>query len=208
MIDKQANKKRFEELLYSTVRDGIYPIKKEDIDHVLDCLSKWGFFEAPASAGYHLNEPGGLAQHSLNVYSVASKLKPILVELKPEVESSLPDDSIILSTLLHDVCKSDIYKLGQKFRKDENGRWEAYEAYNVDYHLFPLGHGEKSVIMLLRAGLQLSIDEMIAIRWHMSAWDLAFQSAEAKSSLNAAKERCPLLSLLQAADCLSAGIIE
>ena len=208
MIDKQKNKERFDELLYTTIREGKYPIKRDDVNHVLDCLAKWGFYEAPASSGFHLNEPGGLVQHSLNVYTIAEQLKPIIVGLKPEVEPLLPEDSIKLATLLHDVCKSDIYKIGQKYRKDNNGRWETYDAYNVDYHAFPLGHGEKSVIMLLRFGLQLSLDEMLAIRWHMSPWDLAFQSSEAKSSLNAAKERCPLLSLLLAADGLSAGIIE
>jgi hypothetical protein len=71
-----------------------------------------------------------------------------------------------------------------------------------------LGHGEKSVILLLRLGLQLTNDEMMAIRWHMTAWDLAFQNPEAKSNLNEAKNQCPLLSIVQSADGLASAILE
>ena len=96
----------------------------------------------------------------------------------------------------------------EKFRKDANGRWETYTGYDVDYSRFPMGHGEKSVIMLLQMGLDLTDDEMMAIRWHMSAWDLPFQSNEEKSSLNAAREKCPLLTVIQAADGIASGILE
>ena len=57
-IDKEKNKEEFETLLRSTKRDGI--------DYVIEDLEKGGFFEAPASAGHHLNVEGGLCQHSLN----------------------------------------------------------------------------------------------------------------------------------------------
>lgn len=88
------------------------------------------------------------------------------------------------------------------------GVWTPVAGYDVDYCNFPLGHGEKSVIWLLQNGLKLMPDEIIAIRWHMTAWDLPFQSPEMKGNLNAAKERCPLLSLIQAADGLAANILE
>lgn len=78
----------------------------------------------------------------------------------------------------------------------------------VDYSEFPLGHGEKSVIRLLRLGLALTDDEIMAIRWHMSAWDLPFQSPEAHNNLGEAKERCPLLTIIQAADGLAYHALE
>jgi hypothetical protein len=81
-------------------------------------------------------------------------------------------------------------------------------GYDVDYSEFPLEHGEKSVIWLHYNGLRLTVDEIIAIRWHMTACDLPFQSPEMKGNLNAAKEKCPLLPLIQAADGLSANILE
>lgn len=86
--------------------------------------------------------------------------------------------------------------------------WEPQESYNIDYSNFPLGHGEKSVIILLRSGLDLSDDEIIAIRWHMGGWDLPFQSSEMIASNKKAKDVCPLLTLIHTADTLAAGILE
>ena len=58
-----SNKERFIELLRSTGRAGV--------DNVISNLNDLGFFEAPASTVFHLNTPGGLLQHSLNVYDEA-----------------------------------------------------------------------------------------------------------------------------------------
>jgi hypothetical protein len=42
----------------------------------------------------------------------------------------------------------------------------------------------------------------------MSAWDLPFQSYEMTKSLNVARDRCPLSSLIHSADTLAANLIE
>ena len=114
-------------------------------------------------------------------------LKEQMSKLRPDVVSRIPDDSIAIAALLHDVCKADIYKKVTKKVRNEIGVWEAQEAYNIDYSDFPLGHGEKSVIMLLRSGLDLNDDEIMAIRWHMGSWDIAFQSSEMVASNRKAK---------------------
>ena len=49
---------------------------------------------------------------------------------------------------------------------------------------------------------------MLAIRWHMGAWDMAFQSAEHKESINAAKAKTTLVSLVQSADGIATGLFE
>ncbi|MBR2886586.1 MAG: HD family phosphohydrolase, partial [Bacteroidales bacterium] len=67
---------------------------------------------------------------------------------------------------------------------------------------------EKSVIMLLRCGLAMSDYEIMAIRWHMTAWDLPFQSTELRKNLNTSREICPLCTIIQAGDNLAAGILE
>ena len=201
MINKESNNKYLADALRATGRKGVEEVLRK-------LWNEHGFFNAPASSAYHLNEPGGLVQHSINVYNMAMKLREVVLEGQPELADHLPVESIAITALLHDVCKSDVYQMKDKFRKDANGRWETYQGYEVDYSRFPMGHGEKSVIMLLQMGLELTEEEMMAIRWHMSAWDLAFQSSEEKSSLNAARERTPLLSLLQAADGMAAGIVE
>ena len=117
-------------------------------------------------------------------------------------------DSVIIASLLHDVCKSNIYKDAILNRKNDQGYWEKVPGYEVDYSSLPLGHGEKSVIMLLTLGLKMTRDEMLAIRWHMTAWELAFQSPEQKSNLQMARDTAPLCAIIQAADGLSTALLE
>lgn len=183
-------------------------IKREGIDNVLTQLDNLGFFEAPASTVYHLNVTGGLVKHSLNVYDEAVLIAKAQDTLLQDTPRLFDEESIAISALLHDVCKAEIYKKATKSRKNSEGRWEYYQGYDVDYTYFPMGHGEKSVICLLRWGLKMTEDEMLAIRWHMGAFDLPFQSLEEKNNLNAAKNKCPLLALISAADSLATSVLE
>ena len=123
-------------------------------------------------------------------------------------KEKLAEKSIIIAALLHDICKANIYKKAKKWNKNDQGQWEQQDTYETDYSRMPVGHGEKSVIMLLSLGLKMTLDETVAIRWHMGAWDLAFQSYEAKSNINEAGNRYPLLSLIQSADNMATHILE
>jgi len=194
------NKDFFKQTLLATKRQGI--------ENVLVQLESLGFFDAPASTVFHLNTEGGLLQHSVNVYREAVALREKQVELCPEMEQLLPADSIAIAALLHDVCKSEIYSKALKSRKTEAGTWEKYWGYDVDYSSLPVGHGEKSVIRLLQWGLELTDDEICAIRWHMGPWDLPFQSTESKGNIAAANNKTPLVSLVTAADALAAYVLE
>ena len=172
-------------------------------------LDESGFYDAPASSKFHLSCKGGLLEHSVNVYKAAIMLREQAIQAQPDLEVQLPLDSVAICTLLHDTCKTDIYKEGILSRKNADGYWEKYVGFQVDYNMgIPLGHGEKSVIMLLSWGLELKPEEMLAIRWHMTAWDLPMQSPEHKESLNAAKAKTPLVSLVQLADGFATGLLE
>ena len=192
--------KKFKEMLLLTNRKGM--------ENVIERLEEQGFFKAPASTKFHLNYEGGLLEHSMNVCDMALELRELIIRKKEGLRVSLPKESVIIAALLHDVCKADIYKPAVKRQKNEHGIWCDVPGYDVDYSNFPVGHGEKSVIWLLQNGLKLTADEIMAIRWHMTAWDLAFQSPEMKGNLNAARERCPLMALIQAADGLAANLLE
>ena len=194
-------KDRFTSLLLSTGREGI--------QQTITNLEKLGFFEAPASTRFHLAEKGGLPQHSLHVYDTAMKLREQMIAMNPELEARLPEDSVTICALLHDICKAEIYKVGFRNKKnEETGRWESVPVYETDYSHFPIGHGEKSVIRLMTWGVKLSMDEMLAIRWHMSAWNLPFQDYEAQGNISAARNKSPLVTILQCADMLASGILE
>ena len=193
------DRKTFESALWTTRRRGI--------ENVLAGLESLGFYEAPASTRFHGSVRGGLLQHSLAVHEEAVAIREVQIRLCPAMKDRLPPDSVAIAALLHDVCKADVYMEMEKFRKDKDGRWEQYKTYGVDYSAFPLGHGEKSVIMLLRWGLEMTDDEIMAIRWHMSAFDLAFQSPESRQNYSAASDKCPLLAVLRAADGLASHIV-
>lgn len=195
----EDNSNKFREILRSTNRKGV--------DEVIDGLEKLGFFQAPASSKHHLAYAGGLVQHSLNVYCQADAIRTAQIRLDAKMEERLPMDSIIIASLLHDVCKAEIYKPVQKFRKNAEGHWENYPGWDFDYSHCPLGHGEKSVIRLLRMGLEMTTEEIAAIRWHMAGWDLSAYR-EAKENFSKACDLYPLLSVLIAADELATRITE
>ena len=199
-MDTKKNQQEFVALLRSTGREGI--------EYVIEDLEKDGFFEAPASSGHHLNIQGGLCQHSLNVCKAGLMIWEGLKTLDPSGVNNVKRESVIIATLLHDVCKTDIYKRTVKKRKNKLGQWEDSEGYMVSYKDFPMGHGEKSVIMLLCSGLELHDDEMLAIRWHMGAWGINMNSYEDQRNYDTARQKYPLCSIIQSADSLAAAIME
>ena len=199
MATLEALKQMFTEVLSGVRKDNVIPLIAK--------LDETGFFTAPASTAFHGNYAGGLVEHSLNVYQQAMYLKKIEIHIKPQIADKLPDDSIKVAALLHDVCKADIYKIEKKWRKDKDNKWEQQYAYVKDFTEFPLGHGEKSVIRLLKWGFPLTEDEMFAIRYHMGAWDLA-DYQDSRKCFDAACDKSPLASIIISADWLASRITE
>ena len=200
MSQSEDNKQRFCELLRSTGR--------ENIEYVIEDLESYGFFDAPASARNHFNHPGGLVEHSLNVYDAAMMLREGIIKRRPDLEKKLPADAVVIASLLHDVCKADIYNLVTRKRKNEIGVWEETQEYEVSYSHMPIGHGEKSVVMLLRMGLDLEDDEICAIRWHMGPWAVDTSSIEQDKSYRQSIANSPLLPLIHTADTIASQIFE
>ena len=99
-MNNQTNKHEFLSLLRSTQR--------ENVETVITKLEELGFFEAPASTNFHLNVAGGLVQHSLNVCHVGLRLREQMIQMAPELADALSVESVIIATLLHDVCKAEI----------------------------------------------------------------------------------------------------
>lgn len=193
-------KNKFIELLKSTNR--------ENIDVLIDNIDKEGFFEAPASTKFHGNYPGGLCEHSLNVYTQAMYIYKIECKLKKDLQNTVSSDNIIIASLLHDICKSDLYIIKKKWVKDDvNNKWNQEDVYDHDYSNLPIGHGEKSVIKILQYGVKLMENELLAIRWHMGAFDLSTYN-DAKKSFNTAGDKNALVPIIMCADMLASRIME
>ena len=107
-------------------------------------------------------------------------------------------NTIIITSLLHDLCKVNFYKADTKNVKNENGQWEKVPYFSIDDET-PLGHGEKSALILQRYIL-LTMEELMAIRWHMAGFDDAAKSYAGLLSLNNAMNKYSLVAALHMAD--------
>ena len=145
-------KEKFLELLKKVNREGI--------NELIEFIEKTDFYKAPASTRFHGSYEGGLVKHSIKVYEI----------LKHKVETNIekveiPEESIIIIGLLHDLCKANFYKVDYRNAKNALGVWEKVPYYTVD-DTIPYGHGEKSVMMITEY-IKLTPEEKYAIRWHM-----------------------------------------
>ena len=145
-------KEEFLKLLRSTQREGM-----EDF---IKFLESTDFFTAPASTRFHGDYAGGLLEHSMKVYEIlVQKVK------NSPVKIDVSEDTLKIVALLHDVCKSNFYKIDYRNAKNALGVWEKVPYYTVD-DTIPYGHGEKSVMMITEY-MKLTPEEKYSIRWHM-----------------------------------------
>ena len=174
-------KEKFIELLKSTNRPGI-----EDL---ISFLEKTDFFTAPASTRFHGSFEGGLVEHSLKVYEILDyKAKNNVLKLE------IPDDTIKIVSLLHDICKLNFYKVDYRNAKNALGEWEKVPYYTID-DTIPYGHGEKSVMMISEY-IKLTPDEKYSIRWHMGYTE----PKELYNTIGSAYKKYPLALMMHEAD--------
>jgi 23S rRNA maturation-related 3'-5' exoribonuclease YhaM len=180
---------------------------RAEIESLIAFLTDSDYFAAPASTKFHGAYEGGLAEHSLHVWYV-------LTEKNRYYQLGLPEDTIAITAFGHDVCKIDFYakemksilkgKIKVKKNKKVDGQWQEVEEEVKDWQeeevfvvkdSFPVGHGEKSVITLLRH-IQLGDREIAMIRWHMGGYVPKDEYRE----LTNAVELYPAIIALHAAD--------
>lgn len=165
-------------------------IRRDGAEQLLTWLETSDFFTAPASTRYHGSEVGGLVAHSVCVYE---KLR----ELVSQESFDISDETVAICALLHDVCKVDFYKVSSRNVKDDmTGQWNKVPYYTVEDKV-PYGHGEKSV-MIVSDFMKLTMEERMAIRWHMGGYDASVQGGS--YAIGEACNKYPLITLVQMAD--------
>lgn len=197
----QENRQKVIDLLRSTGRDRIEIIIEEmDAD---------GFFYAPASGGYHSNQKGGLAQHSLNVVQMAERIGSCLLGAE---NYSYIRGSVIIVSLLHDLGKvgdfdkrfyiPNMVQDGrptksdpvQKYKQSEKKPWKR----NPDLTNIP--HGVRSAIIAERY-FELTEEEEYAIVYHDGMY-------EPSNRYVIEGHETPLLLILHWADMWASRVIE
>ena len=175
-------------------------IKREGAAKLLEYLLNSDFFTAPASARFHSAYEGGLVDHSVNVYDCLTSYlnSPRTVDI---IGTKYSDESIAIVSLLHDLCKIDVYKKGFRNVKDEKGTWQRVDTFEYDDRM-PYGHGEKSVY-IISGYMRLTREEAFAIRYHMG-----YSSTEDPRNVSAAFEMFPLAFALSTADSEATYFVE
>lgn len=182
-------------------RELIAGVKREGIERLIDYIEKSDFFRAPASTKYHGAYEGGLLDHSVNVYNCLMAKKTVPGTIWHELLADIPDESIAITALLHDICKTYFYVVEYRNRKVD-GEWVQVPVYGIDDKI-PYGHGEKSV-MMIEEYIKLKPYERYAIRWHMGP----YSGQQEWNTLGAAMERFPLVLALYEADMEASHILE
>lgn len=113
---------------------------RDHMEDVIQYMLKNGYFKRGCH-GHHRYD-GGLADHAWQTYLYAKELEEKNCKDNPN-HKRVDMDSLAICCLLHDFC-------------DCNGK------KNIG------GHGLRSAVMILERGLNLSKEEYLAIRFHMS----------------------------------------
>lgn len=212
-MNREENIARFEKIMEAVKRPGK--------DALMNYIRKSDFYTAPASTKFHLSCEGGLLQHSLDVFDAlvwrtgcTEKDGHAAFTVAGCAKFNVSMESLIIVSLLHDICKTNFYKTEMRnqktydpekvknassyqVKKDNSGSfiWEQVPVYAVD-DKNPYGHGEKSV-MMIEEFMKLTMEERYAIRWHMGMGDCTYSECQA---FNASCEKFPLVLFLHNAD--------
>lgn len=190
------------QLLYGVLRLRAYQAignadKGEAIaDRILTWLETTDFFTAPASTRYHESAPCGLVFHSLKVYNEATTLQTI------PAFASCNVCNWALAALVHDWCKIGLYESYTRNVKNETtGQWEKVPSFKIAEvkRNNTLGHGTASMFMISQF-IRLSLEEALAIRWHMGTWNVCDGEF---NDLQDSNENYPLVHMIQFADQLA-----
>jgi hypothetical protein len=153
------------------------------MDSFITWLKSTDFFVAPASTRFHRSEKGGLAEHSYEVFK-------LFKERTHDLGIDFPDESIMITAFLHDLCKTGLYI------------WES-TYWKCNYAILTAGHGIRS-IKLLENHIELTPTEKAIIKYHMGpfgAHESGCKGAEysLKSYIQACNEH-PIIGMFHACD--------
>jgi len=158
--------------------------RRVEVDGLINYLSEYGFFTAPASSKFHLNYGGGFLDHSLNVVET-------LLELTSLPRFDLyPKESCVIVGLFHDVYKvtdgfkrkhyepkfnkdGKLSKIPYKKNKGSLSKGEAYQSALIISQFVPLYEDEIQAIMV-HDGLFTNEAQSIGLDWCPLAWMLHY----------------------------------
>ncbi|HPL09028.1 MAG TPA: HD domain-containing protein [Clostridia bacterium] len=155
-------KQQIIELLRSTERPGI--------ENLIQHMEESDFFMAPCSTQYHLCINGGLAEHSMNVYTYMTLMYQSTKHWDDSrfefTLNNLSHDSVVIVSLLHDIGKAS-YRgkpnyIPNILKSGEVSKAKPYES-NSDRLYIP---HEVVSLQIISKYIELTEEEEFAILYH------------------------------------------
>jgi len=151
----ELTKEFIEKTLMSTNREGM--------DKLLEYMEENGFYKSPCSGSHHLAVPGGLAEHSLNVWYTIAKFKSVLCDT---FQNDIGIDSYKIVSLLHDLGKmGDFGKPNYVTNILKSGKQSDSKPFATNKELLYVPHEIRSVKIATRF-IELTEMEEQAILYH------------------------------------------
>jgi hypothetical protein len=131
------------------------------INKLIEFLETSDFFTAPCSTQYHLAKPGGLAEHSLNVFNLLKQKCDFFPSLEvPDYDFPIVStETIIVCALGHDLCKVNYYQEGGE---PAAGRQLDWARELLDRNLGKMSH-QQSVRLLAARCIVPNKDNLFVI---------------------------------------------
>lgn len=135
--------------------------EREGMKELLTYMRSGGFYTQPASTRYHGCYEGGLAKHSLSVKANLSHLGRE-AKLMPIQLSGIATmgEAIVITTLLHDLCKMGSYQRTKKPDSKQKYSWIKGS---------PKGHALLSLVRI-QTYIELTEMEVAMIQFHMGIY--------------------------------------
>ena len=155
------------------------------------------YLTAPASTRFHLCQPGGLLEHSVNVAETMLAIKDVLAP-------RLSDESCVIVALLHDLGKAGMpgqpqYLENKPSPRQERFGYPASVPYRFNQDLLFMSVPLRSLTLVLPK-LPLTPEEVQAIMYHDGQY--------VQDNRSVATRECPLTLLLQYADNWCGFVVE
>ena len=113
-------------IMWNEYKNLLLKTNRHNMDKLIEWLDNSDFKTAPASTKYHDCQPGGLLKHSLQVYYNMYDYQHMINYF------DIPEESIIIMSLLHDICKVNCYKTSTRNVKNEQGQWITVPYYTYE----------------------------------------------------------------------------
>ena len=186
------------------------PLKQESFNLFVNFVeSRTNYLTAPASTKFHLSCKHGLLIHSLSVTSLMFDDK----QANPLVYSDIPDDSIIVTGMFHDLGKAGLsledpyYLECEPTPRQKEFGFSPSQPYKVnvsnDYTHVSSGifeHAHSSALMVAKFYSAANWDELFSILIH--------DGTEKDTNKDYTFKECKLQTLLHRADLLSSKWVE